>query len=402
MNKFIRLELKKTWNKNILAIGLMFIAILLIIPVTQGQTEVLDDEGNPHSGLGAWRIYKERTVEGIMTEDYLFAMREHYRTGPDRPFIEGTDTTARRLGLRLTFPQNQLHLTLNYTYYTDYNTAHIEFNLTDEQITGFYENRKDGLIAFLSEKSNGFSYTDEQIERIAEKAAGVDTPFVYKYSMGWQFLRLFLQYTLWMFFIFLSFLLADMFSKGHLKGIDGIALSTRESRRGLPGRKIGAACIASTVAYFVYIGVLSVFVLVVYSFHGWDASIQIGTRSFYSLNRLEDTLIYVLLGWFATIIVTHFILFLSMIFKNGKIVLVVAILYFYAVETYKMGISETIRNVMFYMPQNFVINIMDVENLYFIGTLMLPYAAVALFLGALYIIFFRIAIGLMMRRYYLQ
>jgi hypothetical protein len=396
------LELKKIFNRNVLAIGLMFIVVVLIVPVTQGEMDVLDDEGNFHSGLGAWRIFKERTVEGLMTEDYLFAMREHYRNSVDRPFIEKETDEARKLGLKLWFPQDQLHLTLNYTYYTDYATGHNEFNLTDEQITGFYENRKDGLIAFLSEKSNGFSYTEEQIERIAEKAAGVNTPFVYKYSMGWQYLKLFLQLTLWMFFIFLSFLLADMFSKGHLKGVDGIALSTRESRRSLPDYKIGAACIASTVAYFVYIGVLSVFVLVVFSFHGWDASIQIGTRSFYSFNMLEDVLIHVLLGWFATIIATHFILFLSMIFKNGKIVLAVAILYFYAVETYKMGISETIRNVMFYMPQNFVIRIMDVENLYFIGNLMLPYAAVALFLGALYIAFFRVAIGLMMKRYYLQ
>jgi hypothetical protein len=402
MNEFVRLELKKTGSRNIFAIGAMFVAVILIVCVAQGQPDVLDDAGNPHSGLGAWRIYKERTVEGIMTEDYLFAMREHYQNSVDRPFIEGTTDTERKLGLRLMYPQDQLHLTLNYTYSTDYNAAHNDFNLTDEQIAGFYANRKNGLIAFLSEETNGFSYTESQIERIAEKAAGVDTPFVYRYSMGWQHLKLFLQNTLWMFFIFLSFLLADMFSKSRPKGIDGIALSTRESRRRLPSYKIGAACLASTIAYWAYIGVLSVFVLAVFSFHGWDASIQIGTRSFYSLTMLEDVLIYVCLGWFAAIVVTHFILFLSMVFKNGKIVLVTAIVYFYLVEKYKLGISENIRNVMTYMPQNFVISPMDVENLCFIGDLMLPYAAIALFLGALYLVFFSIAIRLMMKRYYLQ
>jgi ABC-type transport system involved in multi-copper enzyme maturation permease subunit len=402
MNEFIRLELKKIGSRNIFAIGVLFVVVILIVCVVWGRTDVLDDAGNPHSGLGAWRILKERTVEGIMTEDYLFAMREHYRTGVDRPFIEGTTDTARKLGLRLMYPHDQLHLTLNYTYNTEYSTMHNDFNLTDEQIAGFYENRKDGLIAFLSEETNGLSYTKSQIERIAEKAAGVDTPFVYRYSMGWQYLTLFLQYTLWMFFIFLSFLLADMFAKNRPKGIDGIALSTRESRRGLPVYKIGAACLSATVAYVIYIGVLSVFVLAVFSFHGWDASGQIGTRSFYSFNMFEDTLIHVLLGWFATIVVTHFILFLSMLFKNGKIVLAISILYFYTVETYKAGISETIRNVMTCMPQNFVISPIDVENLYFIGEFMLPYAAVALCLGALYIVFFGIAIRLMMKRCYLQ
>jgi hypothetical protein len=55
-----------------------------------------------------------------------------------------------------------------------------------------------------------------------------------------------------------------MFSKNRPKGIDQIALSTKESRRSLPGRKLAAACLAATVAYAVYIGVLSVFVLIAF------------------------------------------------------------------------------------------------------------------------------------------
>jgi ABC-type transport system involved in multi-copper enzyme maturation permease subunit len=402
MNDCIRLELKKTVTRNILAIGLMFVVALLIQPISYGRADVLDDAGNPHSGFGAWRILKERTAEGLVTEEFLFAMRDRYQTGVDKKFIEGEVDTERRLGLRLVFPQDQLHLTLNYAYSTDYSTAHNDFNLTDAQITGFYDNRKNGLIAFLSEKTNGFSYTEAQIERIAEKAAAVDTPFVYRYSMGWQYLKFFLQITLWMFFIFLSFLFADVFSKNRPKGIEQIALSTKESRRKLPGCKIKAACISATVAYAVYIGLLSIFVLIVFSFHGRDVSVQIGTRSVFSLNMLEESLIYVVMGWFAAIVATHFILFLSMIFRRGEVVLVISAAYFCLVETYKMGIDETIRNVMPFMPQSFVVGLLDTENLYFIGDFMLPYAVVALFLGALYIAFFRLSVQLLMKRYYFQ
>jgi hypothetical protein len=67
-----------------------------------------------------------------------------------------------------------------------------------------------------------------------------------------------------------------------------------------------------------------------------------------------------------------------------------------------MGVGETIQRVMTFMPQNFLIRPLDIENLYFVGDLMLPYAVVALFLGALYISFFRLSIGLLMKRYYLQ
>jgi hypothetical protein len=159
---------------------------------------------------------------------------------------------------------------------------------------------------------------------------------------------------------------------------------------------------AATVAYAAYIGVLSVFVLIVFSFHGFDASVQIGTHSVYSLNMLEETLIYVFMGYFSTIVATHFILFLSMLFRRGEIVLAVAAAYFYLVETYKMGIGETVRNVMTFMPQNFVVGSMDTERLCFVGDFMLPYAGVALFLGVLYILFFGTSIRLMMKRYYLQ
>jgi hypothetical protein len=67
-----------------------------------------------------------------------------------------------------------------------------------------------------------------------------------------------------------------------------------------------------------------------------------------------------------------------------------------------MGIGETVRNVMTFMPQNFVVGSMDTEKLFFVGDFMLPYAVVALFLGVLYILFFGTSIRLMMKRYYLQ
>jgi hypothetical protein len=56
------------------------------------------------------------------------------------------------------------------------------------------------------------------------------------------------------------------------------------------------------------------------------------------------------------------------------------------------------------MPQNFVNALLDFNSrkLFFVGDAVLPYAAVALFLGVLYIIFFRVAIGLLMKKYYLQ
>lgn len=101
--------------------------------------------------------------------------------------------------------------------------------------------------------------------------------------------------------------------------------------------KLGSACVFSTIAYFVYIAIVLLFITAVYTLHGWDSSVQIGTTTFYSINQLQEGLLYILMGYFSTLVVTHLILFLSVVFKRGKMVLALSLIYFYLVNTYQMG-----------------------------------------------------------------
>jgi len=404
MNRFIYLELKKIRNKNNLAICVLFFIIILVPLFYYARVDVLDDKGNVHSGIGGWSILQERTapVEGVMTTEYLFKMREHYQNSVDKAFIEGEVDTERNLGVKLEFPQNQLHWTVNFPYHRGRTTANNDFNLTDEQITNFYENWGNSFYDHLSDEINYFPYTKHQNELISEKMKSVQTPFTFKYNMGWQFLKIDLSWTLYIFFIFLSFVLSDSFSKDNIKGIDQIILSTKESRRKLINYKVRAACITSTFAYLVYAGMILIFIAIVYSFHGWDIPLQIGAKCFYSLNLLQEGIIYILMGYFAAIVITYCILFLSLLLKRGRVVLAISIIYFCNVETYKMGTGEIIEKVNIFMPQNFVEGLLDIENLFFVEDMILPYVVIALGLGLLYISFFKIAMKLLMKNYYLQ
>ncbi|CQR58233.1 ABC transporter permease [Paenibacillus riograndensis] len=402
MRNFISLELKKIRNKNTVIISLLFLTIILIPWVQTAQSiDVLDDEGNIHSGLGGWQILRERTVEGTMTTDYLLQMKQNYQNSVDKPYIEGEVDTDRKLGKRLTFPHDALHWELNFPY-EKYRVLDNSLNLTDEQLANFYVDWKGSFTEYLSNEQNLFPYTEKQIEIISQKMQKVTTPFLFKYDSGWEYLKIGLLHTIHLFFMFLAFILCEGFSKNGSKGIDKVTLSTKESRRKLISYKLGAACVFSTIAYFVYIAVVLLFITAVYTLHGWDSSVQIGTITFYSMNQLKEGLLYIAMGYFSTLVVTHLILFLSVVFKRGKLVLALSLIYFYLVNTYQMGRGALIEKVMVFMPQNFINNLIGIENLYFVGNTVFPYVFVALFLGTVYILLSRIGISIWMRRYYLQ
>lgn len=402
MLNFILLELKKNKNKNTIIISLLFFIVILIPWFQTAQSlDVLDDKGTIHSGLGGWKILRERTIEGTITSDYLLQMKQNYQKSVDKPYIEGKVDLDRKLGKKLTFPHDSLHWELNFPY-EKYRVLNNSLNLTDEQLSNFYENWKESFTQYLSNEQNLFPYTQKQIEVISKKMQRVSTPFLFKYDSGWEYLKIGLLNTIHLFFMFLAFILCDGFSKNSTKGIDKVTLSTKHSRRRLISYKLGAACVFSTIAYFVYIAIVLLFVSVIYTLHGWDSSVQIGTLTFYSMNQLQEGLLYIAMGYFATLVVTHLILLLSVIFKRGKVVLVISLIYFYFVNTYQKGRGPLIEKSIVFMPQNFVNNLLGIEKLYFVGNTVFPYVFVALLLGSIYIILSRIAISIWMRRYYLQ
>lgn len=383
-------------------ISLLFLTLILF-PLFQAarSADVLDDQGTIHSGMGGWRILKERTAAGVMTTEYLLNMKRLYESSVDKPYIEGTVDTDRKLGKKLMFPHDILNWTLNFPYNT-YRVMKNDLPLTDAQLAHFYEDWKGSFNGYLGNPYNLFPYSQKQIDIISQRMQAVSTPFVFQYEWGWESLKYSLTSTLYLFFMFLAFILCESFARNSSKGIDKVTLSTKESRRKLILYKLRAASLFATVAYLLYVVVLLLFHGAVYTLGGWAASVQFGTITFYSINKLQEVLIYLAMGYVATLVVTHLILLLSVIVKRGRAVLGVSLLYFYFVHTYQMGRGALLERIMTFMPQNFVVDLLSIDKLFFVGNLVFPYVYVALILSVVYILIVRIGIRLWMRHYYLQ
>jgi len=412
MKNFIRLEIKKILNRSTFVISSLFMIIIIIqLIIIQGvihnawtiEANVLDDEGKLHSGFGAYRIVKERNadIEGYVTPEYLAKLRKHNYV--DRRYIMGEARSMVDFGGQLIYPHVTLFSVLNRPYGGP-TTQENGFLWEEEEDVLFYENWEASYpINLIYEPNDNYGFTDRQLEVISEKMKRIETPFLYRYCEGWVFMNRFVSKTLYLFLIILSFILCDVYGKNNGKGIDQITLSTKESRRRLIGYKNLSAIVVTTILYASYIGILLLYTAAVCTLHGWDASAIFGVSTFYySLNMLEMTLICILMGYIASLVITYLILFLSSVTKRGYMVTVLMLPFLYIINKYSLGTFEPFKSMMPYMPQNFVNQSISLYTVRFIGDTILPYAAVGLLLGMLYIILLRIGISISMKNYYLH
>lgn len=412
MKKFIRLEIKKFLNRSTFVISSLFMMIIIIqLIIIQGaipntwtiEAHALDDEGKLHSGFGAYRIVKARNadIEGYVTQEYLTKLRKHNFV--DRKYIMGEARSMEDFGGQIINPYVTLFSVLNRPYGGP-TTQENGFLWEEEEDALFYENWKASYpINLIYEPNDNYGFTDRQLEIVSGKMKRIETPFLYKYCEGWIFLNRFVSKTLYLFLIMLSFILCDVYGKNNGKGIDQIILYTKESRRRLIGYKNLSAIAVTTILYASYIVILLLYTAVVCTLHGWDASSIFGIATFYySLNMLEITLICILMGYIASLVVTYLILFLSSLTKSGYMVLVLMLPFLYIINKYSMAIFEPFKSIMPYMPQNFVNRSISLYTVRFIGDIVLPYAAVGSLLGLIYIILLRIGISISMKYYYLH
>lgn len=327
MNSVTRLELKKLHNKKNYLIGIIFFVMITVIMLTKSSIDVVDNDGEFVSGIGSWKILKEQGIssDGLVTVDYMKKEREKYRNSINKLYIEGIRTDDRDLGLRLEHPQSVLFINLNFPFRA-FKTLHMDMNLNDEEIEGFYENWPNAVERYLG--LSHLKYTEEEIEVIVKKAKQVKTPFYYEYNRGWHSFVYQMSITFYIFLIYIAFVLCDLLAKDNENGIEQMALSTRDSRKILYIRKLHAAEIFSSIAYLCYIVLLLIYSAIVFSLHGANSSIQFFTdANIFSLTTGQAVFIEIIVGYFSTIVITHLVLFLSVLFKRGKIALLICGIY---------------------------------------------------------------------------
>lgn len=401
MNSVTRLELKKLHNKKNYLMGIIFFVMITVLMLTRSSLDVVNNDGEFVRGIGSWKILKEQGVgsDGWVTVDYMKKEREKYQNSINKLYIEGIRTDDRELGLKLDHPHMMLFANLNIPYRA-FNTMNIDMNLNDEEIESFYENWPDAIGRYLGQSH--FRYSEDDIKVIVKKAEEVKTPFYYEYNRGWNMLGYQMRETFYIFLIYIAFVLCDLLAKDNENGIEQMVLSTRDSRKSLYIRKLHAAEIFSSIAYLCYVVLLLIYSAVVYSLHGANSSVQfLDVINIFSLTIWQVVFIEFIVGYFSTMVITHLVLFLSVLLKRGKIALLICVIYFYLVNDYKRSISELVQNIIYFMPQQFIQGAMRTENLTVMGSLVIPYALVAIFLSIIYILIFRLMIKIVMKHYYI-
>lgn len=401
MNSVTRLELKKLHNKKNYLIGIIFFLMITILMLTKSSLDVVNNDGEFIRGIKSHKILKEQGIssDGYVTFDYMKEEREKYQNSINKLYIEGIRREDRDLGLRLEHPLGLLFSSLNFPY-GHFNTLHHDMNLSDEQIESYYENRPNAIAKYFEQPH--FKYTEEEVEVIVKRAEKVKTPFYYEYSRGWSELDVKYSATFYIFLIFIAFILCDLLAKDNENGIEQIALSTRDSRKSLYIRKLHAAEIFSSIAYLCYVGLLLIYSSIVFSLHGANTSIQFFDMvSVFSLTTWQAVFIEFVVGYFSAIVITHLVLFFSALLKRGKAALFICVIYLYLVNDYKWSISESVQNIMYFMPQQFIQGAIHTENLTVIGSFVIPYALVGIFLSIIYILILRFASKMVMKHYYI-
>lgn len=402
MNSVTRLELKKLNNRKNYLIGIVFFVMIIVVMLTRSSTDVLNSKGEIVRGIGAWQVLRNQGIssDGWLTVDHIKKEREKYKNSIDKLYVEGIRTDYKALGIKLEYPQRVLFTTLNFPY-RPFGTLHADMNLNDREIEEFYKNWPVAMERYLREPY--LNYNEQQIKAIAKKAGQIKTPFYYEYNQGWSQLHYMMILTFYIFLIFLGFILCDLFAKDSENGIEQILLSAQDSRKNFYLRKLRAAEIFSSIAYLCYIGLLLIYSAIVFSLHGGNSSIQFYmVTNIFSLTTWQAFFIDVIVGYFSTIVIIHLILFLSALFKRGKIALLICIIYLYLVNEYGRSISVSIQNIMYFIPQQFIRWAMSTEKLTVIGSLVIPYALVSIFLSIAYILIFRILTKVVMKNYYIS
>ncbi len=401
MKGLTRLELKKIIHSNSAILLVIFFLIILSSIVSISSVDIIDNNGEFYSGIGGWKILSEqaKVSDGYVTKEYMLKEKERYDRSNGKPYIEGTRTEDRKLGLKLVYPQDFLFMTLNAPYGQDILTTYIDMNLTEQEMEDFYVNCKAVIEAL---KRTETPYSDQEYKLIYSKAKAVEEPFYYAYNMGWQAFSNSLEQTWWGFAIFLSVLFASAFQKNSTVGMSEITLYNRESRKKLYGHKIFAQLLFGASIYLMYILSILLIVGVIYGLHGWNSSIQfIDSMNIFSLKVWQGILFKIAVGLLATFIYVYFISFLSLLLKNDKGTIVVFTL-LEVLLTYKSNwLANTSEVVFNLLPQNFIRGILSTNKLFFIGDQIVPYGFVTIMVGCLYILILELASKWLLRNYYI-
>lgn len=407
MKKLIYYELRKLCGQvSILSVILLILlstTFNLIFYIGYKNKSILDN-GSIISGISSFRKLKteSKKIEGIVNQDYLNKLVEMYNSDKDKSKFNkdlgNYESKYRVSNYLINFAKYKSRLT-NFTIDLNYDFIKSENN--------FYNQYKEAISDTVksNNKLNWFKYTDTQLHKIDKKIDNLNTPFKVEYYLGlgnfiYQYGQ---QY--WLVLITITFVLGSIFSKDSYNGIDELILSSTCGRKQSMNAKILAGNIFASIIYMLFIVCNLIVHGLVASLHGWGQSAQnFWHTCFYNINLGIGILIMLSFGLFSTLIVSNFIMMISIKIKYSKVSTLLSLgCVYYLINLTKTSNPKQLQfNPIYFSTRLTASNIVDFDFYYFIGKFMLPYSIIAIFIGCIYLLIIRLITIVSYKKYNLD
>lgn len=189
-------------------------------------------------------------------------------------------------------------------------------------INDFYKNR---LVNLKSELKRAFSYTDNEITWIYDKAKKIDNPMKVGYSEGWKNLNNDLKYTVPIILIIVSLVVLQIFGEEPKVKMTELYKTTQYGKNTLLKSRAIAGIELGLTIYICGIFIFSLVYFVIFGVKGFDIPIQNSYTFFYSsynITFFEQYLINVGIGLISTLLIISFVYLFTSFSKDLLIGLV--------------------------------------------------------------------------------
>ena len=301
----LQFEIKKVFSnfKNIMAMILLFIILIVISIMTMNRVEYVDADGERISGIAAAKNLRAEQNEwaGSLTEDVFADVLEenrridHSQEALSDDIVERDKAYARKQGIS----DIKKLITLAFSEWRDYNYYAID-NISAEEAKQVYQKRISSLKEYLD--SGEETFTDAQKEFLIQRYESLKTPFYYEYIGGWSALLKNISTFMLMLALVIGFLVSGIFSDEFQIKADSIFFSSKLGRNKAVISKVSAGFGITTVLYVVFMILYTVIVLLMLGADGANCPIQFHLwRSAYNITFFQAYLLIAAGGYVGTL-----------------------------------------------------------------------------------------------------
>lgn len=172
--------------------------------------------------------------------------------------------------------------------------------LTDEDISNFYNNRIATIKAKLAKRSKV-----KDIEKLDIDLKNVSKPIQLGYAEGWKNLNNDMTDFVTVITFFIPFLLLSIFGEDSKSNMKQLYMATKYGKSCLVKSRVITAIGVGTIIYFIAVGIFSLCKLFVFGFEGDNLPIQNSINNFisiYNITFFEQYIINVIVGYFAMLV----------------------------------------------------------------------------------------------------